>query len=85
MRRSMNRFPREARRSRRIQAMLVKHGCADRPCVVSDVSLSGAKIIVQGEAAIPTHFELAFDYAGTQRLCELVWWHGKTAGVKFVQ
>jgi hypothetical protein len=32
---------------------------ADRPCVVSDVSLNGAKIIVQGEAAIPTHFELA--------------------------
>ena len=85
MRRSINRFPREARRSRRIQAMLVKHGCADRPCAVSDVSLNGAKIIVQGEAAIPTHFELAFEDAGTRRLCELVWWHGKTAGVKFVR
>ena len=59
---------------------MVKHGCADRPCVVSDVSLSGAKIIVQGEAAIPTHFELAFDYAGTQRLLRVglvAWENGR--------
>ena len=38
-------------------------GCADRPCVVSDVSINDAKIVVQGEAAIPTHFELAFDFS----------------------
>jgi hypothetical protein len=50
---------------------------------VSDVSTDGAKIFVSGEAAVPTHFELAFDNAGTRRLCELVWWRGKTAGVKF--
>jgi hypothetical protein len=53
--------------------------------MVSDVSLNGAKIVVQGEAAIPSYFELAFDLAGTRRLCELVWWQGKTAGVKFVR
>ena len=85
MRPSVNRIPREARRSRHIHARLVKHGSADRLCVVSDVFLNGAKIVVQGEAAIPTHFELAFDLAGTQRLCELIWWQGKTAGVKFVR
>jgi len=50
------------------------------------MSLSNvAKIVVSGEAVIPTHFELAFDLAGTRRTCELVWWHGKTAGVKFVR
>ena len=85
MRPSIDRIPREARCSRRMQARLVNHGCADRPCVVSDVSLNGAKIVVQGEAAISTHFELAFDLVGTQRLCELIWWQGKTAGVKFVR
>ena len=85
MRPSINRIPREARRSRHIHARLAKHGSADRLCVVSDVSLNGAKIVVQGEDAIPTHFELAFDLAGTQRPCELIWWHGKTAGVKFVR
>ena len=84
MRPSTNRIQREAQRSRH-HARLVKHGCADRPCMVSDVSLNGAKIVVQGEAAIPSHFELAFDLAGTRRLCELVWWQGKTAGVKFVR
>ena len=83
MRPPKNRFQREVRRSRRIQARLVQHVCADRLCVVSDVSANGAKILVSGEATIPTHFEL--DIAGTRRLCELVWWHGKTAGVKFVR
>ena len=78
-----NRLQREVRRSRRIQARLVQHGCADRFCMVSDVSTNGAKLIVSGDATIPKHFELAFDLAGTRRLCELVWWHGKTAGVKF--
>ena len=85
MRPPKNQFQRGVRRSRHIQARLVQHGCADRPCVVSDVSTHGAKIVVSGEAAVPTHFELAFDNAGTQRLCELVWWRGKTAGVKFVR
>ena len=70
---------------RKVQARLIQRGFADRPCVVSDVSSNGAKIIVSGEATIPTHFELAFDLAGTRRTCELVWWHGKTAGVKFVR
>jgi hypothetical protein len=80
-----HKFQREVRRSRYIHATLVQHGCADRPCVVSDVSSIGAKIVVSGEAAIPTHFELVFDIAGTRRLCELVRWQGKTAGVKFVR
>lgn len=85
MRPAIKRIPRETRRSRHIHARLLKHGCADRRCVVSDVSLNGAKIVVQGDAAIPTHFELAFDLAGTQHLCELIWWQGNTAGVKFVR
>jgi hypothetical protein len=45
----------------------MKHGSADRLCVVSDVSLNGAKIVVQGDAAIPTHFELAFDGSESAR------------------
>jgi len=85
MRPPKNQFQREVRRSRSIQARLIQDGCADRPCVVSDVSSNGAKIIVSGEAAIPTRFELVFDIAGTRRICELIWWHGKTAGVKFVR
>ena len=77
---------REVRRSRYIYARLVRPGYADRPCVVSNVYSDGAKIVVSGEAAIPIRFELAFDVAGTRcRPCELVWWHGKTAGVKFVR
>ena len=38
---------------RKVQARLIQHGFADRPCVVSDVSSNGAKIVVSGEAAIP--------------------------------
>jgi hypothetical protein len=81
-----NQVRREARRVRYNHARLVQPGYADRPCVVSAVHSNGAIIVVSGEAAIPTHFELAFDMAGTRcRPCELVWWHGKTAGVKFVR
>ena len=56
-----------------------------RYCVVADISRSGAKIVVEGEANIPAHFELAFADGAKWLLCELIWRRGKTAGVKFAR
>jgi PilZ domain-containing protein len=77
-------FAREVRRARRIQARLLRPGCADRPCTIIDLSARGAKIVVQGDEAITSRFELAFADNGPRRLCELAWQRGKTAGVRFV-
>jgi hypothetical protein len=84
MRLPRKQFQRGVRRSRNFPATLVESGSPDRRCVVSDISEGGAKIVVEGRDPIPAHFALVFD-SGTRRICELIWWHGKTAGLKFVR
>lgn len=84
MRSQKRQVQREVRRSRNIRATLKHPGSADRPCVVSDISSDGAKIIVEGSGNIPARFELEFNHGGTRRLCDLIWWDGKSAGIKFV-
>jgi hypothetical protein len=84
MRPPRKRFQRGVRRSRNFPATLVESGSPDRRCVVSDISEGGAKIVVEGRDPIPAHFALSFDN-GARRTCELIWWHGKTAGLKFVR
>jgi hypothetical protein len=79
------RVQRDARRSRHIMARMMYPGSADRRCVVSNISFNGAKIIVEGAAAIPAYFELAFAEGTRHLLCERIWQHGKTVGVKFVR
>jgi hypothetical protein len=85
MRSQKPQFKREVRRSRNIRARLMHPGSADRYCAVSDISSNGAKLIVEGDGTIPARFELAFSDGGTRCLCELIWWHGKSAGIKFVR
>ena len=61
-------------------------GFAARPCVVQDLSSSGAKITVDDPNALPGKLRLAFSRdARTGRSCEVVWRRGKTVGVKFVR
>jgi len=70
-------------RSRSVQATLVQPGAPDRPCIVSDISDGGAKIVVEGSDPVHIRFELILG-GGERLVCEPVWWHGKTAGLKFV-
>ncbi len=60
-------------------------GFAARPCVVHDMSSSGAKITV--EAGVPAgRLKLAFSRdARSGRSCEVVWRRGKSFGVKFIR
>ena len=61
-------------------------GFAARPCVVQDMSATGAKITIDDANALPGRLRLAFSRdARTGRTCEVVWRRGKSAGVKFVR
>lgn len=76
-------FQRKAPRSRNVHAMLVQPGYPDRSCIVSAISDDEARIVLEGDTHIPARFVLALD--NDQRwVCELIWWHGRTAGLKFV-
>jgi PilZ domain len=59
-------------------------GFAARPCVVQDMSTTGAKITVE-DINVPGRLRLAFSRdARTGRNCEVVWRRGKSLGVRFV-
>jgi PilZ domain-containing protein len=61
-------------------------GFAARPCVVQDMSSTGAKITIQDPNVLPAKLRLAFARdARTGRNCEVVWRRGSSVGVKFVR
>jgi hypothetical protein len=61
-------------------------GFAARPCVVQDLSGTGAKITIDDPNVLPARLRLAFARdARTGRPCEVVWRRGKSLGIKFVR
>jgi hypothetical protein len=61
-------------------------GFAARPCVVQDMSTTGAKITIDDPNTLPAKLKLAFSRdARTGRNCEVVWRRGKSVGIKFVR
>jgi len=61
-------------------------GFAARPCVVRDLSTSGAKLTIDDPNTLPAKLRLAFSRdARTGRNCEVVWRRGNTVGMKFVR
>ena len=61
-------------------------GFAARPCVVQDLSSTGAKITIDDPNTLPAKLRLAFARdARTGRNCEVVWRRGKSVGIKFVR
>ena len=78
---------REARKSLRQSGWItLEGGFAARPCVVQDMSSTGAKIAMDDTNVLPARLRLAFARdARTGRNCEVVWRRGKSAGVKFVR
>lgn len=50
-----------------------------------DVSLHGAKIVVDVDAEIECRFRLSLVPSSTEgKPCEVIWRRGKTLGIKFV-
>ncbi len=78
---------REARKSLRQPGWItLDGGFAARPCVVQDMSSTGAKITVTDSNTLPGRLRLAFARdARTGRSCEVVWRRGNSIGIKFVQ
>jgi hypothetical protein len=78
---------REARKSLRQGGWITfDGGFAARPCVVHDMSSSGAKIAIDDPNTLPAKLRLAFSRdARTGRNCEVVWRRGKAMGIKFVR
>ena len=61
-------------------------GFAARPCVVHDLSSTGAKITIDDRNTLPAKLRLAFSRdAKKGRNCEVVWRRGRSVGVKFVR
>ena len=61
-------------------------GFAVRPCVVRDLSSSGAKLTIEDPNTLPAKLRLAFSRdARNGRPCEVVWRRGQTVGIKFVR
>jgi PilZ domain len=66
--------------------LTLEGGFAARPCVVQDLSASGAKVTIDDSNTLPAKLRLAFSRdARTGRACEVVWRRGKSVGVKFVR
>lgn len=53
------------------------------PCTVRNISDTGAMIIFEHPAVVPTRFTLIIDLLGFKVLCEQVWQKGLTYGVRF--
>jgi hypothetical protein len=77
---------REARKSLSQPGWItLEGGFAMRPCVVQDMSSSGAKITIDDPNSLPARLSLAFTRdARTGRNCEVVWRRGKSVGIRFV-
>ncbi len=78
---------REARKSLQQPGWItLEGGFAARPCVVRDMSASGASITIDDPNMLPAKLRLAFSRdARTGRKCEVVWRRGKSFGVRFVR
>ena len=78
---------RESRKSLQQSGWLtLEGGFAARPCVVRDMSTTGAKITIDDPNTLPAKLKLAFSRdARTGRKCEVVWRRGKSVGIKFVR
>jgi len=78
---------REVRKSLRQPGWItLEGGFAARPCVVHNMSSTGAKITIDDPNMLPAKLRLAFTRdARTGRPCEVVWRRGKLVGVKFVR
>ena len=78
---------REARKSLQQPGWItLDGGFAARPCVVRDMSSTGAKITLDDPNVLPAKLRLAFARdARTGRNCEVVWRRGSSVGIKFVR
>jgi hypothetical protein len=83
---AFNNKKREARKSMYQPGWItLEGGFAARPCVVQDMSSTGAKVTIDDPNTLPAKLRLALSRdTRTGWPCEVVWRRGRTVGVKFV-
>ncbi len=68
----------------RYQAMLALDGNVQRPCILSDISDTGARIDVESADELPDSFVLLLSGNGSpRRNCHIVWRKPNNVGVNF--
>ena len=76
---------RKPRRNFHYNASVLLDGTSPpRPCAISDISETGARIMLESECELPERFILLLTPSGeARRHCRLVWRNGLSAGVEF--
>jgi len=60
-------------------------GVLNRPCVISDVSSSGARLAVAPDMRLPEEFQIALSRDGrVRRRCKVSWRDGDKVGVYYL-
>ncbi|MCB2113922.1 MAG: hypothetical protein R3C42_03925 [Parvularculaceae bacterium] len=52
-------------------------------CVIRDYADTGARIVLEGEAALPEDVCLSIAQAGVRRIAKVIWQHDREAGLSF--
>jgi hypothetical protein len=66
-------------------SVLVDQNGTTRPCSISDISESGARLLVELDGELPEKFILLLNANGdVRRICRLVWRDGNVLGVSFL-
>jgi hypothetical protein len=64
--------------------ILTERNGQPRACSISDVSATGARIVLAQEAELPDRFILLLSASGdARRVCRVIWRSGLTVGVEF--
>jgi hypothetical protein len=65
-------------------SVLLDATSSPRRCAISDISATGARILLEAECELPERFILLLTPSGdARRHCRLVWRNGLSAGVEF--
>lgn len=72
------------RRHFRYNAKIIAKGSGPpRSCTISDISHSGARLVLESDGTLPDRFFLLLSRSGVRRRCRMIWRTGLTVGVEF--
>jgi PilZ domain len=74
---------RHTHRTRLLKAAKLFGQACTADCIVQDISVHGARLVMVSTASIPGTFDLSFDGALTLRSCRVVWRSPMEIGVQF--
>lgn len=75
----------EVRRDTLLQAEIrVSEGSTSIPCVVNDISKSGARVLFEDNPKLSRHVHLVIHHPMREYTCEVRWQNGDEAGLMFI-